>query len=187
MLTSGTLFKPCNRMLYGYQELHGALVLLPLGSFEDHEDLPVVLDTLLATETACRVAEKCAALVAWPLGYGFSPVHWYSVSLGEDEVARLVLGVANGLYSMGASRVIVVDGHYGHREAVMRATAPRGIGYVNVWDILSELGIDSFKKQIGFERELAKCFVENKCDSAMTILDSVAKKIVEEKCLTRNR
>jgi creatinine amidohydrolase/Fe(II)-dependent formamide hydrolase-like protein len=187
MLTSGTLFKPCSRMLYGYRELHGALVLLPLGSFEDHEDLPVILDTLLATETACRVAEKCAALVAWPLGYGFSPVHRCSVSLGEDEVARLVLDVASGLYSMGASRVIVVDGHYGHREAVMRATAPRGIGYVNVWDILSWFGLDSFEKQIGFERELAKCFVENKCSTTTTVLDSIAKKITEEKCPVESR
>ncbi|BEP16879.1 hypothetical protein PYJP_02310 [Pyrofollis japonicus] len=187
MLASSTLFKPCNRMLYGYRELRGALVLLPLGSFEDHEDLPMVLDTLLATETACRAAEKCAALVAWPLGYGFSPMHKYSVSLDEDEVARLVLGITSSLYSIGASRVIVIDGHYGHREAVMRATAPRGISYVNVWDVLSKLGLNSFDKQIGFERELAKCFNENKCNNTSLILDSVAKKIAEEKCLGGSR
>jgi len=145
---------PCRWILFTHRELRGSTVVLPLGSFEDHGEEAMMLDTLLALEASCRLAQRCNWLVAWPLGYGFSPEHRYSVSLDEDLVARLVLHIARGLEALGARRVVVLDAHYGHREAVMRATTSRGYVYINVWDLVAELGYYGFSEQLAFEKEL---------------------------------
>ena len=146
----------CEELLYGYRELRGAVVLLPVGSFEDHFEEPMVLDTLLAFEVSCRLARRCGWLVAWPLGYAFSPEHRYSVSLDEDLDASLVAWIAGSLLRLGASRVIVVDGHYGHRVALEHVAKTRGFGYINVWDTLISMGYSSFDKQVGFEKAFAE-------------------------------
>ncbi len=153
-MTTQTLSR-CRELLYGYRELRGAVVLLPVGSFEDHFEEPMVLDTLLAFEISCRVAKQCGWLVAWPLGYSFSPEHRYSVSLDEDLDAALVAWVAGSLLRLGASRVIVVDGHYGHRVALEHVAKTRGLGYINVWDALTSMGYSSFDEQVGFEKAFA--------------------------------
>ncbi len=145
----------CPGLVRGYRWLHGAVVALPLGSFEDRGWMPVVLDTLLALEVSCTASRLCGVLVAWPLGYGFSPGHGWSVSLDEDSVAGLAAEVAAALLRRGASRVVVVDGHYGHMEPVRRAVEAAGALYLNVWRVLEELGVRRFREQLGFERLLS--------------------------------
>lgn len=150
----------CKNLLYSFYELRESIILLPVGSFEDHFDEPMVLDTLLAFEAACRVAERCGWLVAWPLGYSFSPEHKHSVSLDEDLDALLVSWIAKSLLRLGAGRVIIVDGHYGHKTALERVAETKGIGYVNVWDLLASMGYREFSDQVRFEKMLAK-YLEN--------------------------
>ena len=146
----------CEELLYSYKELRGAVVLLPVGSFEDHFEEPMVLDTLLAFEASCRAAKRCGWLVAWPLGYSFSPEHRYSISIDEDLDASLISWIAGSLLRLGANRVIVVDGHYGHRAALERVAKVRGFGYINVWDVLISIGYSSFNEQVRFEKAFAK-------------------------------
>ena len=150
------VFGRCEELLYGYRELRGAIVLLPVGSFEDHFEEPMVLDTLLAFEVSCRIARRCGWRVAWPLGYSFSPEHRYSVSLDEDLDASIVSWIAGSFLRLGASRVVVVDGHYGHRVALERVAGTRGFGYINVWDALIGMGYSSFNKQLHFEKIFAR-------------------------------
>jgi len=150
------LLSNCEELLYNYREVRGAVVLLPVGSFEDHFEEPMVLDTLLAFDASCRVARGCGWLVAWPLGYSFSPEHRYSISLDEDLDASLISWIASSFLRLGASRVIVVDGHYGHRAALERVAESRGLDYINVWDVLTSMGYSSFDEQVSFEKAFAK-------------------------------
>lgn len=164
----------CSRLLYGFRSIRGAGVVVPIGSFEDHFEEPMILDTLLALEIGCRVAEACNWLVAWPLGYGFSPGHRYSVSLGEDLVARLVLHVADSLKRLGATRVVVIDGHYGHSVGLGNAVRSRGYEYVNVWDELIHIGYSSFDEQVLFEKLFSK-YLRGGEPIVAEILDRVAR------------
>ena len=146
----------CRNLLYGFYKLRGSIILLPVGSFEDHFDEPMVLDTLLALEVACRAAERCGWLVAWPIGYSFSPEHKHSISLDEDLDALLVSWIAESFLRLGAERVVIVDGHYGHKLALERVAEMKGIGYVNVWDLLASMGYREFNSQLRFEKMLAR-------------------------------
>ncbi len=143
----------CPGLAYGHKVFNGSAVTVPVGSFEDHGPFTPSLDTLLAFDASCMASRLCSVLVAWPIGYGFSPEHTWSVSLDEDGVARLVARIVESLKRRGARRVIVVDGHYGHREVLARIL---GGSYINVWDILVEEGLDSFDKQLEFEAMLIR-------------------------------
>ena len=170
------VFCRCSRMLYGFSRVSGSVVLVPVGSFEDHFDEPMVLDTLLALEASCRVAEKCGWLVAWPLGYGFSPGHRYSVSLDEDLDARLVLHVADSLRRLGARRIVVVDGHYGHSVGLGSVLRSRGHDYINVWSVLEGLGYSDFEKQVLFEKLFSRYLQRGRGDAA-TVLEMLAEEL----------
>ena len=168
----------CRELLYDHRAILGSTVLLPVGSFEDHFEEPMVLDTLLALEVSCRAADICDALVAWPIGYSFSPGHARSVSLDEDMVGRLVGLVVEGLGRLGASRVVVVDGHYGHRVVVERVSASRGALYVNVWDLLVEEGFETFEKQVLFERMLGS-YLRGEGGYVVRVLERIASRLAE--------
>lgn len=144
------------RLLWGHREARGRAVLLPVGSLEDRPRGPVVLDTLLALLVSCIAAAGLDALVAWPLGYGYSPLHRRWAGPRSPEALRsLVEDVVAGLLGMGAALVVVVDGHYGHRDLVRGAAAASGAGYVNAWEaIIEETGARSLGEQLRLEEEL---------------------------------
>ena len=131
------------------------MVILPLGSLEDHGSLPAQLDTLLAVHASCILAGRCNGLLAWPLGYGYSPIHRYWSGPGSGELLEELLeDILHGLRGMGASKLVVVDGHYGHREAARRAAKRAGALYLNVWELMRDL--DSWEKQLRFEEMYAQ-------------------------------
>lgn len=160
------------KLFYGHKSMRNAKVYLPVGSFEDHNDLPVILDTMLALDIACRAAEYCEGLVAWPIGYGYSPFHKWSVSLEPSLLGKLVSTAIDGLYAAGAKLVIVVDGHYGHKEIVSKAATRAR--YVNVWDLLREYGIKSFEEQLEFENKYA-AHISERNDTINMLLERAAR------------
>ena len=127
------------------QALEGAVVLLPLGSLEDHPGgAPASLDTLLALAASCAAAEDTGWLLAPPLGYGLSPSHtaWVGPRSGRLLEEALVEAVA-GLYRLGARHVAIVDGHEGHRGVAERAAARSGASHHSLWSHLARAaGVD---------------------------------------------
>jgi creatinine amidohydrolase/Fe(II)-dependent formamide hydrolase-like protein len=132
-------------MAWPVAEARNALVLLPLGSLEDHPGrVPAAFDTLLALVSSCIAAEEEGWLIAPPLGYGYSPCH--RVWAGEpspEALGERIYWIVSGLYRMGAAYVAVVDGHYGHWGVAEAASRRAGAGYHNVWPLLARAaGVD---------------------------------------------
>ena len=133
-----------------------SIVLLPVGSYEDRPYGPFTLDTLFSLSVACRASKWCRALVLWPIGYGYSPAHRLWLGFPPRmlrEVLRAVIGEASRL----GRKVVVVDGHYGHKSLVEEAVSEKNAVYINLWSALSSV-FEDFQEQLGFERMLADYF-----------------------------
>ncbi len=152
----------CPGLYAGPREARRArLVLLPLGSYEDRDTGPMVLDTLFALVSACTASKQCGALVAWPLGYGYSPAHRYWAGLGPGLLRETVSSIIEGLRRASPGAVIVVvDGHYGHRGVVEGAAESSGALYFNTWSYaIREAGLSSLAEQFWFEEKLWESLV----------------------------
>lgn len=97
----------------------GALVLVPVGSTEQHgPHLPFDTDTTVAHAVARRTADVLPGppLVAPPLAYGASGEHADfpgTVSIGHEALRAVVVELTRSL-SMWADRVVFVNGHGGN-------------------------------------------------------------------------
>lgn len=109
----------------------GALVLVPVGSVEQHgPHLPLDTDAVIAQ----AVAERAAALVserlpdrsvtvAPPLVYGSSGEHQHfpgTCSIGTDVLRLVVVELVRSLRTW-AGRVVLVNGHGGNGQALTAA------------------------------------------------------------------
>ncbi|MFD3377437.1 MULTISPECIES: mycofactocin biosynthesis peptidyl-dipeptidase MftE [unclassified Streptomyces] len=105
----------------------GALVLVPVGSTEQHgPHLPLDTDTVVACSVARRVADALPPgpygrpLVAPPLTYGASGEHADfpgTMSIGHEALRAVVVELARSL-SLWAGRVVFVNGHGGNTAAL---------------------------------------------------------------------
>lgn len=128
-----------------------SLVVIPVGSLEQHCRGPLGLDALIAEALswrACLLLEargKGSCVIAPTVYYGYSP-EWArapgTVSLAPQAMLGLVESVIEGLYRSGARRIALVNGHAGNTgilEAAMRsATVGRPglvVGLVEYWRI----------------------------------------------------
>ncbi|MEU1184264.1 mycofactocin biosynthesis peptidyl-dipeptidase MftE [Streptomyces sp. NPDC005820] len=101
----------------------GALVLVPVGSTEQHgPHLPLDTDTVVAHAVARRTADALAPgpygppVVAPPLAYGASGEHAGfpgTVSIGQEALRAVLVELARSL-SLWAGRVVFVNGHGGN-------------------------------------------------------------------------
>ncbi|MGW0585152.1 mycofactocin biosynthesis peptidyl-dipeptidase MftE [Streptomyces sp. NPDC002920] len=96
----------------------GALVLVPVGSTEQHgPHLPLDTDTVVAHAVARQAAEALpASLVAPPLAYGASGEHAGfpgTVSIGHEALRAVVVEMTRSL-SLWARRAVFVNGHGGN-------------------------------------------------------------------------
>jgi creatinine amidohydrolase len=123
-----------------------SMVLIPIGSFEQHGPHgPVLTDTFVPTEVCRRVALETGAVVAPPVPYGLSYPHkgfTGVVYLRMSTFAALVEDLSWQFAEMGFKRIVFVNGHYDNTYAVAYACAsageklPKGVrAYViNYWD-----------------------------------------------------
>lgn len=126
-----------------------SLVLIPIGSFEQHGPHgPVLTDTIIPTEVCRRVAEQTGAVVAPAMPYGLSYPHkgfTGVVYLRMSTFAALVEDLCMQFATMGFKRIVFVNGHYDNTYAVAYACAaageqlPAGVRAfpVNYWDGVS--------------------------------------------------
>jgi creatinine amidohydrolase len=106
---------------YGEHVAGGGVVILPVGSTEQHgHHLPLGTDTLIATRLAELVATDLGAVVAPALGYGFrsqpdtggGEAFPGSTGISGVTLAMLVSDVIRSLAAGGCTRIIVLNGHY---------------------------------------------------------------------------
>lgn len=140
----------------------GALVLVPLGTTEQHGlHLPTDVDINSAQTLSLRAAEKFGrlpVLVAPPLAFGSSQ-HWMefagTISLPLDLLMTLLIEVCRCIAAHGFRRILVVNGHYAHAEPLRDlGTKLRADGIllrpVTYWELVPEAMQDLFDVDKGF-------------------------------------
>ena len=118
----------------------GAVVLLPVGSLEQHgTHLPIGTDSLLVEAVCLSAAGRATrdVLVAPTIWTGFSPHHvrfGATVSLTSSVFADLVREVWSGL-SEWAPTVLVVNGHGGNRGPLITLAVEHGMRFVSYFEL----------------------------------------------------
>jgi creatinine amidohydrolase len=94
---------------------HGACVMLPVGSTEQHGPMGRIgTDTICAEAVAQQAADLCDAIVAPSLAYTPAPFNTSfpgTVSVSEEVFAAHAGEVIRGLLAQGFKGVFVVNGH----------------------------------------------------------------------------
>lgn len=131
---------------------HRALVLLPIGSTEQHgPHLPLDTDTVIAEAVSRAAAARLAAgehpvLVAPSLGYGASGEHQAfpgTMSIGTPALHAVIVELARSLRTW-APRLVVVTGHGGNMSALMSAIRQlRDEGHDAAWTSCGSGGWDA--------------------------------------------
>ena len=116
--------------------------VLPIGSTEQHAQLSLCVDAILAE----RVAEEAAAPLGIPvfpvIPYGLAPyftAYPGTVSLRVETLLALVRDVLASIRSAGFSRILIVNGHGGNAPIgalaqELNATGPAAIKFHNWWN-----------------------------------------------------
>src|SRR5438128_2584751 len=108
-------------------ELQHFIVLFPLGSFEQHgHHLPLTTDTDIITAIARRVEQRQPASVLclpalWP---GHSTHHMFfpgTLSVRQMHYIHLIGDLCHSIVSMGARKVLLLNGHGGNDVPVRTA------------------------------------------------------------------
>src|SRR4051812_23307387 len=103
------------------RQAENALVIVPVGSFEQHgPHLPVQVDTLLAGEVARRAAVKIAAtqsvLVTPTVWCGLAEHHMSfggTLTLDFETFQALLRCICHSLIRQGFRKILLLNGHGG--------------------------------------------------------------------------
>lgn len=99
--------------------------LLPFGAIEEHgPHLPLGTDALAAGSLAARLAAEAdlIELPVMPYGQVWSLEHFDgSLSVGDETLVALVLGVAEGLERAGVKGIVLLSAHLGNAAALKKA------------------------------------------------------------------
>ncbi|MGE5578965.1 MAG: creatininase family protein [Bacillota bacterium] len=100
---------------FGEEAKRGTVVILPVGSTEQHGGhLPVGTDTMVAIALAEAASVRTGAVVAPPIWYGWSPHHMVlpgTVTVRPEVLLELVYDVMESLAKHGCRRLILINGH----------------------------------------------------------------------------
>ncbi len=121
-----------NGLSYAYKTAYTlnlqAVYIIPVGSLEQHDNLPLGTDTLIAECISWRIRDRLAgegldAVVLPPLFYGFSP-EWAgypgTVTLSMEAFCSTIVSIVNSLTIQGVKRIVFLNGHGGN-SSVLRA------------------------------------------------------------------
>jgi creatinine amidohydrolase len=104
----------------------GLIALLPVGALEQHgPHLPLDTDRVLATGVARRIANETGGWLLPAIGYGeaWSAEDWPgTISLSAETLQHTIEDVARGLTRIGISGLVTVNGHFGNRAPIARAS-----------------------------------------------------------------
>ena len=97
---------------------HDDLIVLPLGSTEQHGYLSLATDAILAERVSVEAAEPLGVPVLPALAYGITPyfaAYSGSPSIKADTYLALVGEILDSLRGQGFRRILVVNGHGGNK------------------------------------------------------------------------
>lgn len=127
-----------------------AVVLIPLGSTEQHgPHLPVDVDIVCATAVcrrAAEIADDCPILVAPGIWSGYSPHHMDfagSITLSVETFQALVRDVCQSIFHHGFRKLVLVNGHGGNASllatvVVQFATSGRPVAQCSWWNLVKD-------------------------------------------------
>ena len=105
-----------NLQVHEYLEGGGRMVVVPVGSTEDHGDHgPLWTDVYIPMEVAKRAAPDLGALVGPPIPFGIAHDHRGAsgvVHVRLDTFVSVVRDVCLSLAASGFSRIVLLNGHY---------------------------------------------------------------------------
>ncbi len=98
--------------------------VVPLGSTEQHADLSLSVDSILAERVAVEAAAPLGIPVFPVVAYGITP--YFSafpgtVTLSADTYTRVVRDILASLANTGFRRILLVNGHGGNQPAATTA------------------------------------------------------------------
>ena len=104
------------------------MVILAIGSIECHgTHMPLGTDTLIPNRILELIEEKSDVLIAPTIPYGatqyLSPFPG-TINLGPDGLYTVVSKVVEGLWSHGARKIIMLNGHGGGDNGIVEALHP---------------------------------------------------------------
>lgn len=147
-----------------------AVVILPLGSIEQHgRHLPVDTDIFAAQTVALAAARALApdvpVLVAPPVWTGVSPHHMHftgTLTLSVDTFAQVIREIVTCIWQHGFRHVLLLNGHGGNDQTMKAATMKLGaegieVAAVTYWDLaaaeMAEI-VEGERKNVGHACEI---------------------------------
>jgi creatinine amidohydrolase len=116
-----------NLQVREYLEGGGKMVIVPVGSTEDHGDHgPLWTDVYIPMEVAKRAAPELDALVAPPVGFGLAPDHRGAnglIYVRLETFIGLIRDICLTLAQSGFRRIVLLNGHYVNSWALQYAAA----------------------------------------------------------------
>lgn len=124
----GSLYMPemTNREVRAYLDGGGKMVIVPVGSTEDHGDHgPLWTDVYIPLEIAKHAAPELDALVGAPIPFGLAPDHIGAtvVNLRLTTFAAVLEDVTRSLADVGFTRIVLLNGHYVNTWAMAYSVA----------------------------------------------------------------
>lgn len=122
------------------------VVIVPLGSMEEHGPHSITGDFLAATEVAKRVAEKTDSLYIPTVPFGNSEYfrsYPGTVSLSQQTVINLLHDIVTSLTEHGVTKIAFFNGHAGNGPAVdqvardARRNKKIMIASIDLWQLLT--------------------------------------------------
>jgi creatinine amidohydrolase len=129
------------------------VVLIPLGSMEEHGPHSITGDFLAATEIAKRIAEKTGALYIPTVPFGCSEYFRGfpgTISLSPGTVLALINDICESLTEHGITRIVIINGHSGNaptiEQVARKIRREKGIMITSI--DLWRLQTQEFKKEL---------------------------------------
>ena len=143
-------------------------IIIPLGSLEVHEYLPMGIDSILAEEITKIIAEEFKFLWAPVLPFGHSPEHigpgvvWFR----PETYIKLLNDIIDSYIESGFRRVVFINCHAGNQgllRSVLLCTKRYARGFevssIEVWDYLGKcFNAKSFEDFCIIENSIALYF-----------------------------
>jgi creatinine amidohydrolase/Fe(II)-dependent formamide hydrolase-like protein len=138
-------------------------VILPVGTLHGHGPTPISIDSSSVEWLAEEVGKRTSLVTPPLIPYGENDKQMYypgSITIAPGTLELFYIDVFRSLSRNGVKRVIVLNGHGGNRETLIRAgRAARGFGIVVAipewWKIGRDLMPDLHPEKGAFMQELA--------------------------------
>jgi creatinine amidohydrolase len=139
-------------------------VILPLGTLHGHGPTPISIDSSSVEKLADEVGKRTGLVTLPVVTYGENVKQKFypgSIAISPDTLERFYVDIFQSLYRNGVRRVIILNGHGGNREALIRAgETARNFGMITAilewWSLGRQLFPNLFPEARGsFMAELA--------------------------------